>query len=132
MLYEVQISYTSLDDKAVKEQYLIEAQEFFANAEHEMYKRFSTCDSLDVTKIKRSNIKEVANKRNQPTDKVWIAQMQDVFVDDDGEEKPIKYKVAFFSDTYDNANAFIIEYAKQGYQMSLISLTLSNFNDIIQ
>lgn len=131
MLYEVQISYTSLDDKAVKEQYLIEAQEFFANAEHEMYKRFSTCDSLDVTKIKRSNIKEVANKRNQPTDKVWIAQMQDVFVDDDGEEKPIKYKVAFFSDTYDNANAFIIEYAKQGYQMSLISLTLSNFVDIL-
>lgn len=132
MLYEVQISYTTLDDKAVKEQYLIEAQEFFANAEHEMYKRFSTCDSLDVTKIKRSNIKEVANKRNQPTDKVWIAQMQDVFVDDEGEEKPIKYKVAFFSDTYDNANAFIIEYAKQGYQMSLVSLKLSNFNDIIQ
>ena len=132
MLYEVQISYTTLDDKAVKEQYLIEAQEFFANAEHEMYKRFSTCDNLDVTKIKRSNIKEVANQRNQPTDKVWIAQMQDVFVDDDGEEKPIKYKIAFFSDTYDNANAFIIEYAKQGYQMSLISLTLSKFNDIIQ
>lgn len=132
MLYEVQISYTSLDDKMVKEQYLIEAQEFFANAEHEMYKQFSTCDNLDVTKIKRSNIKEVANQRNQPTDKVWIAQMQDVFVDDDGEEKPIKYKVAFFSDTYDNANAFIIEYAKQGYQMSLISLTLSKFNDIIQ
>lgn len=131
MLYEVQISYTTLDDKAVKEQYLIEAQEFFANAEHEMYKRFSTCDNLDVTKIKRSNIKEVANLRNQPTDKVWIAQMQDVFVDDDGEEKPIKYKVAFFSDTYDNANAFIIEYAKQGYQMSLISLTLSNFVDIL-
>lgn len=131
MLYEVQISYTTLDDKAVKEQYLIEAQEFFANAEHEMYKQFSTCDNLDVTKIKRSNIKEVANLRNQPTDKVWIAQMQDVFVDDDGEEKPIKYKVAFFSDTYDNANAFIIEYAKQGYQMSLISLKLSNFNDIL-
>jgi hypothetical protein len=132
MLYEVQISYTTLDDKAVKEQYLIEAQEFFANAEHEMYKRFNANDNLDVTKIKRSNIKEVANQRNQPTDKVWIAQMQDVFVDDDGEEKPIKYKVAFFSDTYDNANAFIIEYAKQGYQMSLISLTLSKFNDIIQ
>lgn len=131
MLYEVQISYTTLDDKAVKEQYLIEAQEFFANAEHAMYKMFSTCDNLDVTKIKRSNIKEVANQRNQPTDKVWIAQMQDVFVDDDGEEKPIKYKVAFFSDTYDNANAFIIEYAKQGYQMSLISLTLSNFVDIL-
>ena len=132
MLYEVQISYTTLDDKVVKEQYLIEAQEFFANAEHEMYKRFNANDNLDVTKIKRSNIKEVANQRNQPTDKVWIAQMQDVFVDDDGEEKPIKYKVAFFSDTYDNANAFIIEYAKQGYQMSLISLTLSKFNDIIQ
>lgn len=132
MLYEVQISYTTLDDKAVKEQYLIEAQEFFANAEHEMYKRFNANDNLDVTKIKRSNIKEVANQRNQPTDKVWIAQMQDVFVDDDGEEKPIKYKVAFFSDTYDNANAFIIEYAKQGYQMSLISLKLSNFDDIIQ
>jgi hypothetical protein len=131
MLYEVQISYTTLDDKVVKEQYLIEAQEFFANAEHEMYKRFNANDNLDVTKIKRSNIKEVANQRNQPTDKVWIAQMQDVFVDDDGEEKPIKYKVAFFSDTYDNANAFIIEYAKQGYQMSLISLTLSNFVDIL-
>ena len=82
MLYEVQISYTTLDDKAVKEQYLIEAQEFFANAEHEMYKQFSTCDNLDVTKIKRSNIKEVANKAwkllvNKPisgSDNFFLAQ----------------------------------------------------------
>lgn len=131
MLYEVQISYTTLDDKTVKEQYLIEAQEFFANAEHEMYKRFNANDNLDVTKIKRSNIKEVANQRNQPTDKVWIAQMQDMFVDDDGEEKPIKYKIAFFSETYESANEFIIKYSEQGYQMSLISLKLSNFNDIL-
>ena len=132
MLYEVQISYTSLDDKTIKEQYLIEAQEFFANAEHEMYKRFNANDNLDVTKIKRSNIKEVANKRNQPTDKVWIAELQDMFVDDEGVEKPIKYKIAFFSETYESANEFIIKYSEQGYQMSLISLKLSNFNDIIQ
>lgn len=131
MLYEVQISYTSLDDKVVKEQYLIEAQEFFANAEHEMYKRFNANDNLDVTKIKRSNIKEVANQRNQPTDKVWIAELQDMFVDDEGVEKHVKYKIAFFSETYESANDFIIEYSKQGYQMSLISLTLSNFVDIL-
>jgi len=93
---------------------------------------FITLNDLDVTKIKRSNIKEVANKRNLTTDKVWIAQLQDVFVDDEGVEKPIKYKIAFFSETYESANDFIIEYSKQGYQMSLVSMKLSNFNDVIQ
>jgi hypothetical protein len=132
MLYEVEISFTDLEDKTIKEKYFVEAEEFFANVEHSVYKTFHALNDLDVTKIKRSNIKEVANQRNVPEDKIWIAELQDVFVDDEGKEKPLRYKIAFFSETYESANEFIIEYSKQGYQMSLVSLKLSNFNDILQ
>ena len=57
--------------------------------------------------------------------------MMDVFHDDEGNEKPLKYKILFFSKTYESANAFITEYSKQGYDMSLVSLKLTKFVDVI-
>ena len=46
-------------------------------------------------------------------------------------EKPIKYKILFYSKSFDSAKAFISEYSQQGYDMSLVSLKLTAFKDVI-
>ena len=99
--------------------------------ESELHKEFKGYKDFDVVAIKRSNIKEIANQRTNNDDVIWQAELQDIFHDDEGNEKLLKYKILFFSKTYESANTFITEYAKQGYQMSLVSLKLTKFIDVI-
>ena len=136
MIYESKVSFTKIDkngnEKVYKEKYIIEDASSFGDAELLTYQ---TCDgesNLDVTDIKRSKLKEVANKRENDTNVIWIADVQDTFVDDNGEEKYNVYKIAFYASTFDDANNFITEYLKQGYgDMELVSLKKSNFVDVI-
>lgn len=136
MIYESKVSFTSFDnngnEKVCKERYIVENAESFGDAEAQTYQTCDGEDNLDVTDIKRSKLKEIANKRQDEKDVIWFADIQDTFVDDNGEEKYNVYKVAFYSTTFDNAKAFITEYLKQGYDdMELISLKKSNFVDVI-
>lgn len=135
MLYEGTISHEVIGDngltKTVKEKYILEEGDFFANAEHKLFEEFQGYNNLDVIAIKRSNIKEIANQRTSDDDVIWQAEVQDIFHDDEGNEKLLKYKILFFSKTYESANTFITEYAKQGYDMSLVSLKLTKFIDVL-
>lgn len=135
MIYESKVSFTSFDNngkKVCKQRYIVENAETFFDAETQTYQTCDGEDNLDVTDIKRSKLKEIANKRQDVTGVIWIADIQDTSVDDNGEEKYNVYKVAFYSTTFDNAKAFITEYLKQGYgDRELISLKKSNFVDVI-
>ena len=62
---------------------------------------------------------------------IWIAEVQDTFTNDEGEEQEINYKVAFYSKTIDSAMAYVKEYLRQGYDMKIVSLKKSNFVDVI-
>ena len=137
MIYEGTILHVDIDNngnkKNIKQQYVIDEAIGFGNAEEILYEKmqgFGFSD-IDVIAIKRSKIKEIANKRTNKDDLLWMAEMQDVFHDDEGNEKYIKYKVMFYSETYEKANAFITEYAKQGYDLSLVSLKLTKFIDVL-
>ena len=103
----------------------------FTQVESKLYEKFEGYKDFDVVAIKRSNIKEIANQRTNNDDVIWQAELQDIFHDDEGNEKLLKYKILFFSKTYESANTFITEYAKQGYDMSLVSLKLTKFMDVI-
>ena len=136
MIYEVQVTYTKFDEekqteKSVKENFIVNEAESFADAETQAYEYCKAFKDADVTAIKQSKIKEIANERSNQDDSVWLAEMQDVFIDDAGNEKPIKYRVAFFSPTYESANAFITDYSRQGYEMQLVSLKLTKFGEVI-
>lgn len=136
MIHECQISYISVDEKGgertVKENYVVDNLGCFSEVEERLLDEFGGLKALDVTKIKRSNIKEVANSRQGDTDKIWIAELEDIFTMDDGTEKELKYKILFFSKTIDSAMNFISEYSKQGYQMSLVALKKTNFKDVVE
>lgn len=134
MIYEASVQYTGRDndgnDITVKEKYVLEDEPSFSSVEERLYKIFLDKD-FDVTAIKRSKIKEIANRRVGQEDLMWIAEVQDVFHDDAGNEKYTKYKILFYSRTFDTAKTFITEYIKQGYDMTLISLKLTKFIDVL-
>lgn len=131
MIYEATISYKNEKGNTEKESYVLNDKESWSDVEATFYLLFDGYKELDVESIKRSKIKEIANSRESESDLLWMAEMMDVFHDDEGNEKTLKYKILFFSKTYESANAFITEYSKQGYDMSLVSLKLTKFADVL-
>lgn len=135
MIYEATISYVGINDKGndvvIKESYILQDKESFGDVEDTMLSEFNNVlTDMDVIAIKRSRIKEVANSRVND-DKIYLATISDTFVDDNSNEKEIKYIVALFAKDFDNAKAFISEYLKQGYGMQLKSLKETKFIDVI-
>lgn len=134
-MYEIKISYTTIDekgnDKQKSENLILENAESFADAEQMGYDYGSGLTALDVVAVKRSKIKEIANERTSDDEKIFLATLVDIFLEDDGTEKPIRYTIAFFSKTMASANAYITEYTKQGYNMSITKIIESNFNDVL-
>lgn len=135
-MYEIQITFTEIDkngnDRNKKVSLILEHAESFAEAEQIGYDYGSGLTGIDVVAIKRSKIKEVLNERQSESETLWMAELMDVFIDEDGNEKPIKYKTVLFATTFDKAKAFVSEYIKMGYNLELISLKLTSFNDVLK
>lgn len=136
MIYETQAQFTIIDNKGndrnIKEKYFVENATTFGDAEQQCYEYCNGQTELDVVAVKRSRIKEIVNTRTNENERIFIAELQDVFTTDDGEEKTIKYKVMLFADTIATANAIITEYLKQGYNMELIGMKITDFKDLIK
>ena len=135
MIHEATIEYVAIDengnDRKVKENYIVDSLGCFTEVEEKLVEDFMSFTAMDVTAIKRSKVKEIANSRASDDDLIWEATVQDVFHAEDGSEKELKYKILLFSKTFDSAKAFITEYLKQGFDMSLVSLKLTKFKDVI-
>jgi len=138
MIYEGTIKYETTTNKGntkvVKESYLIEDAETFSEAESVLLKignEFSLSD-FDVTGLKRSKIKEIANHGNgKLKTPMFIATLSDVFTDENGTEKEINYDIAFFAPNIQEAHNFIIYYTEQGYCMEMKALKQAKFLDVI-
>lgn len=135
-MYEIKLNYVVVDEKGVDrskiENLILEHAESFADAEQIGYDYGSGYTGLDVVAIKRSKIKEIANERTSDDEKIFLATLVDVFHNDDGSEKEMKYTIAFFSKNMATANVYINEYAKQGYCMSITKIVESKFDDVLK
>lgn len=135
MIYESSVSYIIIDDKGndkiKKEQFIIENLETFSDVEELLYNEFGANTDFDVVAIKRSKIKEIANKRHDENEKLFLAEVEDIFVNESGEEKPIRYRIVLFAKTFDDAKSFVTEFLKQGFDMALVSLKLTKFTDVL-
>ena len=136
MIHEVTIAFTVAgkngEGKTIKEQYLVDNRNLFAEVEDAMYVGFDGYKDLDVIAVKRSRIKEVANSRTNEEEKMFIATLVDIFHDPEGSEKEIKYKVAFYSQTMSSAWTFIREYVAQGYNMKVSAIKETKFIDLVK
>lgn len=103
---------TEKGEKEVTEQYITDC-ELFAEAEA---KGLEITDGKgDVIAISRSNVREIVNPN--VTDKTYYkATIVDIFVNDNGDEKEMKYRVLIAADSVQEATHIAKDYMEQGLQ----------------
>lgn len=125
MLIEVKIKVTKkVDTKYRKsvETYLLD-EEFFAQAEYalthlleaDMEVHGGPIYDFYITSMKCSSIKEIADQFKG--EHSFIATLKDIFVDDDSNEKVLRYQVLLWADNLTEANQRAQQLAKEGYDL---------------
>ena len=135
MIYECTISHCILDkngnEKILKENYIVENEELFADVEKAAYSEFGQLVNIDVIAIKRSKLCEIINDRDSDDEFVFIADIADVQTNDGGEEVEFVYKVALFALSMDDAYEKTKHYLKQGFNMSIVGIKKSRIKDLL-
>ena len=125
MLIEAKIKITKkVDNKYRKsvETYLLD-EEFFSHAEYalthlldaDMEAHGGPIYDFYITSMKCSSIKEIADQFKG--EHSFIATLKDIFVDDDGNEKALRYQVLLWADNLTEANQRAQQLAKEGYDL---------------
>jgi len=125
MLIEVKVKVARIDDgktRKVTETYVIDT-EFFSEAEYAITDILNTeqnshlVDNFDIVSLRQSTIKEIDEQSMSEVAHSFMATLKDVFHEEDGTEKAIKYKVLLWADNLTEANSRALALSHQGYDM---------------
>lgn len=135
MFYEISSRRVVIDrkgnDKSLTEHFIVDGVELFAEAEQKGLELYN--GENDIVAIKRSNIYEIVNKRKDDDERIYLASIESLFVDEEGNESTTKYVVALFATTLQSATTIALDYMKQGLEdMALVGIKKSKFEDIIK
>lgn len=128
MLIEVKVKVTRIiaSKKRKKlETYLLQ-KEFFSEAEYAVTALLDgqhtegTVDSYEIQSLRQSPIKEIADQFEGQHS--FIATLKDIFHDDAGNEKSLRYKVLLWADDPMSAMVSTRTLQRQGYDMSIEGL----------
>lgn len=135
MIYESTVQFTTVDahgnDRVVKQRFIIKEAMSHGEAEGITYEECNEQTDIDVIAVKRSKIKEILNKRQSDADYIFIADVADITTDENGEEKELVYKMLFFAINADAAYNYIKSYLAQGYNMTLVGLKKTKYNEVL-
>lgn len=134
MLYESKVSFTKIvkgNDKVMKEKYMVADAESFGDAETQTYEFCDGETDLDVIDVKRSKVREIINTRTDEKDVIFVADIADTQINEEGEEVELIYKWALFANDFDQAYKRVNEYLKQGYNMQAVGMKKTKFVDVI-
>jgi hypothetical protein len=129
MLIEVKTKVERIVDSKTKrriETFVVPDCELFVNAEHKVMALLSeeeelgVVNSFEIQSMRISPIKEVCNQFTGEYS--FIATLKDLFTDDEGNEKPLKYKVLLWADTLSIALSNAMSLKAQGYDMEIETL----------
>ena len=124
MLIEVKVKVARvIDGKTRKrtEAYVMD-KEFFSQAEYavtELLNEDTTIEDFQIQNLKLSQIKEIDDQSINNSIPSFIATLIDIFLQDDGTEKKLKYKVLLWADNLTAANRRANELSHQGYDMQI-------------
>lgn len=76
-----------------------------------------TVDSSEILSLRQSSIREVCDQF--PGEFSFIATLKDIFHEDDGTEKVLKYSVLLWADNLTEANRNVQLLAHEGYDMQI-------------
>ena len=125
MLIEVKVKVARIIDGKTRkrtETYIVD-KELFSEAEYMVMSRLTqeqtegTVESFEIQGLKMSQIKEVAGQFNGTF--TYIITLKDIWLDDDGTEKYLKYKVLLDADDAADATSNALQLARQGYDMQV-------------
>ena len=128
MLIEVRVKVARvIDGKTRKrtETYVVDSCELYSNAEYRVMSALvqeqeeGTVENFEIQSLKLSQIKEIDNQTIDNILPSFVATLIDIFLQDDGTEKKIKYKVLLWADNLTAANRRANELSHQGYDMQI-------------
>lgn len=128
MLIEVKVKVTRIIDakKRKKLETYILNKNFFSEAEYKVTEILNTqhdegeVDSFEIQSLKLSTIKEIADQYEGQYS--FLATLKDIYHDDNGNEKSMRYKVLLWADDLTSATHNVRELQRQGYDMQIEGL----------
>lgn len=128
MLIEVKVKVTRIIDakKRKKLETYILNKSFFSEAEYKVTEILNTqhdegeVDSFEIQSLKLSTIKEIADQYEGQYS--FLATLKDIYHDDNGNEKSMRYKVLLWADDLTSATHNARELQRQGYDMQIEGL----------
>lgn len=128
MLIEVKVRVSRIIDGKTRkrtETYVIDNCELYSNAEYRVMsvliheQEEGTVESFEIQSLRLSQIKEIDDQTINNSLPSFIATLIDIFHQDDGTEKKLKYKVLLWADNLTAANRRANELSHQGYDMQI-------------
>lgn len=118
------------EEKEVRESYVIENIDLFAEAEQRLLSIYNgECDPFD---IKRANIMEIVNQPFEDS-KIFKAKLISTFLDDNGKEKEKSYYVLLFAKCTEQAISIMKEYVKSGLQdLEIKSISETKYLEVLK
>ena len=128
MLIEVRVKVTRIIDakKRKKLETYILNKDFFSEAEYKVTEILNTqhdegeVDSFEIQSLKLSTIREIADQYEGQYS--FLATLKDIYHDDNGNEKSMRYKVLLWADDLTSATHNARELQRQGYDMQIEGL----------
>lgn len=123
MLIEAKVKVSRVIDAKVRkksETYLME-EEFFSRVEYVITQTLTeevndgTVKEFEIQSLKISPIKEMATQFTG--EHIFIATLRDLWTDDNGTEKQLKYKILLWANDLTDANTKVHQLAREGYNM---------------
>lgn len=136
MLIEVKAKVAWIIDNKVRkktETYILD-KEVFAQAEYEVmslltnHKEEGIVDSFELLGIKVAAVKEIITQFEG--EHSFIASLRDTYLQEDGTEKTVKYKVLLWANSISEAMSHTRDIARQGYDLQIDGLREVNYTYI--
>ena len=133
MLIEVKVKVARVIDSKTRkrtENYILN-KEFFSEAEYAVTAHLNeeitlgSVESFEIQSLKISQIKEIAYMTNGSYS--YIGTLKDIWLDNDGTEKTLKYKVLLWANDTTDANNKFLQLARQGYDMMVEGIKQADY-----
>ena len=133
MLIEVKVKVARVIDSKTRkrtENYILN-KEFFSEAEYVVTAHLNeettlgSVESFEIQSLKISQIKEIACMTKGSYS--YIGTLKDIWLDNDGTEKTLKYKVLLWANDTTDANNKFLQLARQGYDMMVEGIKQADY-----
>lgn len=118
------------NDKEIAEVYFVENAVSFGDAETRI-QTYWNCE-CDVVAVTMSRVMDIVNPRTDEEESIYKAIIASVFIDDNENEKEMKYPVLVFAKSLEEATGLVKGYMDEGLgDMNLHSITKTKIVEVI-